>query len=102
MSIRTAILCAALVIGSTIAPGLSLARSTVEIEVPPPVPRKEVIPEARVGYVWMPGYWDWRHHEHIWVSGRYIRELRGYHWVGARWNHEGEHYRLAFGHWEHN
>jgi len=100
MSIRTAIACMALALGASIAPGLTLAGGYLEIEVAPPPPREEVVPVARVGYVWAPGYWEWRHHQHVWVSGHYIRERRGYHYVGATWNHEGERYRFAVGHWD--
>jgi hypothetical protein len=97
MSIRTTALCIALALS---VPGLSLARSYVEVDVAPPEVRYEEVPAARVGYVWAPGYWEWHHREHVWVKGRYIRERHGYHWVGARWNHEGERYRFEVGHWD--
>jgi hypothetical protein len=97
MSIRTAVLCIALALG---APGLALARGYLEVEVAPPEPREEVIPEARVGYVWAPGYWEWRHHEHVWVRGHYIRAHHGRHWVAATWTHEGQRYRFQAGHWD--
>ena len=97
MSIRTAALCIALALG---APTLSFARGYIEVDVAPPAPREEVIPEARVGYVWAPGYWEWRHHDHVWVNGHYIRGRHGHHWVAATWTHEGERHRFAAGHWE--
>jgi hypothetical protein len=100
MSIRTAVLCIALGISANTVPALSFAASYVEVEVAPPALREEVIPEARVGYVWAPGYWEWRRHEHIWVTGHYIRARHGHHWVSAHWNHEGERYRFEVGHWD--
>jgi len=100
MSIRTALFSITLALGASAVPGVTLARTYVEIDVAPPPPREEVIPVARVGYVWAPGYWEWRHHEHVWVGGRYIRERHGHHWVAAHWNHEGERYRFEVGHWD--
>lgn len=97
MTIRNVALCIALALG---APALGLARSYVEIDVAPPEVRQEVIPEARVGYVWAPGYWEWRHHTHVWVNGHYIRERHGHHWVAAQWVHEGQRYRFEVGHWD--
>jgi hypothetical protein len=100
MSIRTAVLGLVFAIGASAVPGLSVARGYIEIDTAPPPPREEVIPEARVGYVWAPGYWEWRHHNHVWVHGHYIRERHGHHWVAAGWNHEGERYRFEVGHWD--
>ena len=59
---------------------------TQEIALPEELkPRYEVVPAPRVGYVWAPGFWDWRHGRHIWVKGHYERERRGYHWNPTRW-----------------
>jgi hypothetical protein len=100
MSIRTAILCAGLALGASVAPGLASARTYVEVDVAPPAPRYEVIPEARVGYVWAPGYWTWSHHRHVWVNGHYIRSRHGRHYVSAHWyDHDGR-YRYEAGYWE--
>lgn len=43
-------------IGATALPALA----AVYVDVAPPSPREEVIPTPRHGYVWAPGYWDWR------------------------------------------
>ncbi|HEX2825918.1 MAG TPA: YXWGXW repeat-containing protein [Burkholderiales bacterium] len=51
----------------------------------PPVPRAEVIPAARAGYVWVPGYWDYSKHRYQWVNGHYVRERRGYHYQQSHW-----------------
>ena len=77
MSIRTAMLCAGLALGAIVAPGLASARTYVEVDIAPPAPRYEVIPEARVGYVWAPGYWTWSHRRHVWVNGELV-------WDGAK------------------
>lgn len=63
------------------------------VNVPPPGPVYEVVPAPRVGYVWAPGYWDWRGHRHTWVRGHWVRERPGYYYAPARWHdYGGRHY----------
>ena len=100
MSIKTAMFCAALGLGAGLLPSVGSARVYVDVDVAPPAPRVEVIPEARVGYVWAPGYWDWEGHRHVWVNGHYIRERHGHHWVADSWERHGEHWRRVEGHWD--
>jgi hypothetical protein len=100
MSIRTRILVAALALGAIGVPVASDARVYVDVDVAPPPPRVEVVPAARVGYVWAPGYWEWRGRRHVWVNGNWVRERRGYHWRPHRWEeHEGR-WRFDRGRWE--
>ena len=85
---------------ASIAPGVSLAAVNIDIDVAPPPARVEVVPEPRAGYVWAPGYWAWRGHEHVWVAGHWIHERRGYHWVPDTWVGDGPHCHYVRGHWE--
>jgi hypothetical protein len=55
---------------ASLAPAVSSAGVNVDIDVAPPAPRVEVVPAARPGWVWAPGYWAWRGREHVWVGGR--------------------------------
>ena len=48
-----------LAIGAAIAPIASHAAVGIVVGVAPPAPRVEIVPAARVGYVWTPGYWRW-------------------------------------------
>ena len=75
--------------------------AVVEVSVRPPAPRVVVVPAARRGYVWAPGYWRWNGRTHIWVDGRWLREHRGEHWVPAHWE-EGRagNWHFEAGHWE--
>ena len=82
------------------APTIAWAGVGIEIEVAPPPIRVETVPEPRVGYVWAPGYWEWRERAHVWVPGRYIRERHGYHWVADRWEQRGSRWHHEHGHWE--
>ncbi len=47
--------------------------------------RYEVVPATRAGFVWGPGYWEWRRHKHFWVAGHWVRHRPGYVYVPARW-----------------
>ncbi len=72
----------------------------IDIEIAPPAPRVEAVPGPRVGYVWAPGYWDYRRHDHVWIPGRYVHERRGFHWVPDRWEQRGPRWHREPGHWE--
>src|SRR5258708_15678407 len=60
------------------------ARTEVILNFAPPPVRYEVVPEPRVGHVWVPGFWEWRGHRHFWVAGHWVRERRGYVYAPAR------------------
>ena len=51
------------------------ARSNVELYVnfAPPPARYHYVPAPRAGFVWVPGYWHWRGHRHVWVRGHWLR-----------------------------
>ena len=56
-----------------------------EIRVAPPAPRYERIPRSRDGYVWQPGYWDWRGNRYEWTSGIWAAERPGYVYAQPNW-----------------
>jgi hypothetical protein len=85
---------------AAIAPAVSFGGVLVDIDVAPPAPQVEEVPGPRGGFVWAPGYWQWRGHNHVWVRGHWIRERAGYHWVPDRWEQRGPHWHHAVGHWE--
>jgi len=99
MSIRTVLLTVALGIGAGMLPNLGGASTAVQVEVAPPPPRAEAVPEARAGYVWVPGYWGWSGSKHEWVNGQFVAERRGHHWVMAKWEHRGPHWYFEDGRW---
>ena len=55
------------------------------ITVAPPPPRYEPIPAPRPGFIWSPGYWDWRGNRHIWISGGWVASRPGYVYTEPRW-----------------
>lgn len=75
------------------------ARTNVDFYVnvgPPPV-YHEVVPAPRAGFVWVPGYWDWRHGRYHWRAGHWLRHRPGYYYEPARWypRHGRYYYRPA-------
>ena len=86
-------------VGSMAVPAYSAAAVMLDIDVAPPAPRYEVVPAARVGYVWAPGHYVWRRHAHVWVAGHWLRERRGYRWVADEWVPAGPRWHYVPGHW---
>jgi hypothetical protein len=86
--------------GAVAAPTIASAGVAVDIDIAPPPVRVETVPEPRVGFVWAPGFWEWRGGAHVWVPGHYIHERHGYHWVPDRWDQRGPHWHHEPGHWE--
>jgi len=74
--------------------------SGVDVIVRPPAPKVVVVPSARAGYVWAPGYWRWNGREHVWVDGRWMREHGGSRWVPAHWEERGDRWHFEQGHWD--
>jgi YXWGXW repeat-containing protein len=86
--------------GAVMAPVIASAAVAVDITVAPPVPRVEVVPPPRPGFVWAPGFWEWRGGAHVWVPGRWMGERPGWHWAPDRWEQRGDHWHHWRGHWE--
>src|SRR5690349_23409176 len=93
-----------LIVGSLVAAAIgsfalpAAARVDFFVNVAPPPPRYEVVPAPRVGYVWVPGAWEWRHNRHHWVRGYWVRERPGYYYAPARWvPRDGRYYYEAPG-----
>jgi len=101
MRVRTELLSLLLIAAGTLAaPAISSGGVIVDIDVAPPPVQVEVVPAARAGYVWAPGYWNWAGGRHVWVGGHFIRERPGYRWVPHAWVQVGPRWHFAPGHWE--
>lgn len=94
---------AAIVLLSVASAGLtapvSAAPLSVDIRIAPPAPRYEAVPAVRRGYVWTPGYWDWRRNRHHWVAGTWVHERPGYVYTHPAWVQNGDRWRLNHGAW---
>ncbi|MDP9082772.1 MAG: YXWGXW repeat-containing protein [Pseudomonadota bacterium] len=86
--------------GAVAVPAIATAGVAIDIGIAPPPVRVETLPGPRRGYIWAPGYWDYRHRAHVWVPGHYLRERHGYHWEPDRWEQRGDRWHHERGHWE--
>ncbi len=77
----------------------AMAGVDLTIKIAPPLPRVEVIPAPRVGFVWAPGYWDYRGNNHVWVAGTWAPERRGYRYNAPVWVQRDGQWHLTRGHW---
>jgi hypothetical protein len=70
------------------------------VDIAPPASRYEVVPAPRAGYVWVPGYWDWRGNHHVWTRGHWERERHGYYWHPNRWEERDGRWAFERGRWD--
>lgn len=73
---------------------------TVVVGNAPPPPRYEHVPNARRGYVWAPGYWNWNGNKHKWKKGHWERSRPGHHYQRSEWQQSDEGWRLNRGGWQ--
>lgn len=97
-----------LLLGTIVASALGAiaptAQAAVEVYVntPPPAVRYEVVPAARTGYVWAPGYWNWRNNRHVWAKGHWERERTGYFYHPHRWTEWDNRWYYERSRWDRN
>jgi len=102
LKLRTTVLCLVAAFGLSacvVEPAHPRRVAIVAVDVRPPPPRIVVVPAARSGYVWVPGYWRWSGRDHVWVEGHWLRERRGWHWVPAHWDERGGRFYFQPGVW---
>ena len=86
--------CIAAVLAAAALPASAQVEAGFFVNAVPPVPLVEVVPVPRVGFVWAPGYWDWRHGRYFWVAGRWERHRPGHVYYPVTWvRHNGHYYR---------
>jgi YXWGXW repeat-containing protein len=104
MKLPIALLAAFIAIGSAgcVVAGPPRRVAVVEVDVRPPPPRVVVVPAARRGYIWAPGYWRWDGHRHVWVDGRWLHERRGWSWSAAHWEERHGRWHFEPGQWVHD
>jgi hypothetical protein len=102
MKFRRSLLAALCVMsmGGALAPSAASAAVTVYFDTAPPPPRYEAVPHPRKGYVWVPGYWNARSHQHVWQAGHWERARKGYHYNQSTWVEHDNRWQLEKGHWK--
>jgi len=67
---------------------------------PPPVRAEVVAVSPGPGYVWVPGYYQYRGSSYAWVAGRYERPPRARaRWVQGHWERDRRGWYFVEGHW---
>jgi hypothetical protein len=65
-----------------------------------PPPMREEKWEARHGFIYIRGRWDWRGNKWEWIPGHYERERHGKHWREAKWENRNGSWVLVDGDWD--
>jgi hypothetical protein len=84
-------------LGSIAAPAFA---DVIVVRTAPPPPRHEVMPEARRGYTWIPGHWDWNGRRNVWVKGSWTRDRVGYHYRTPVWEQRDGRWVIDRGGWQ--
>lgn len=94
---------AAVLIGTAaFAPAQAQAQGRTEVIVvhkAPPAPMREVVPAARRGYEWVPGYWSWNGRRYVWERGHYEKVRVGYVYQRPEWRQDRKGWYLDRGGW---
>jgi hypothetical protein len=72
----------------------------LNLNVGPPPPIVEAVPEPRPGLVWVPGYWEWDGRRHAWREGHWLHARPGWVWEPAHWEEREGRWFFYPGHWE--
>jgi hypothetical protein len=93
------LLIAAMLAGSLGSVSLPATSAVIVVQRAPPPLRAERAPPPRRGYVWVPGYWDWRSHRHLWVKGTWMRDRPGYTYRQPKWEERDGRWQMERGNW---
>jgi hypothetical protein len=67
---------------------------------PPPFRHERILVRPGPGYLWVPGFWDWRASNYVWVPGYWARPPhRGAVWVAPRYVHRHRYHYYRHGYW---
>ncbi|MGJ9417673.1 YXWGXW repeat-containing protein [Massilia sp. CMS3.1] len=72
----------------------------IVVQKAPPALRREAVPAARRGHVWVPGYWNWTGRRYTWVGGRYERVRAGYVYARPEWRRDRGGWVMERGGWQ--
>lgn len=72
----------------------------IDVGAPPPAPVVEYVPVALPGHLWVPGYWAWNGHRHVWNQGAWEKARPGYHHIAGHWQQRGDRWHFEPSRWE--
>ena len=103
MKIRKTIGGAVLALGVMGATTLAAAASStgeIELTLPPPPARYEVVPQPRAGYIYQPGHYEWDGRAYVWREGLFIEKREGHVYTPYGLEHRGDMWYYRRGHWD--
>lgn len=71
----------------------------VYLPAPPPL-RREAVPRARRGHVWVAGHWEWRGKRHVWAPGHWVKARSGQHYRQPKWEQQNGRWQMHGGGWD--
>jgi hypothetical protein len=86
-------------LGTITVPMMASAQPGIYFNIAPPPPRQEAVPNARRGYVWVPGYWNARGNRHVWQAGHWERSRAGYSYAQPNWIQRDNRWQFERGRW---
>ena len=81
----------AVALGFAAAPAMSATVEYVEVQSPPPALQVETVQVAPAGQVWVPGYYDYKDGQYVWMSAHLEPQREGYVYVAPRYEN-GKYY----------
>lgn len=72
----------------------------IDADQSPPAMRTEMMPGARAGYVWIPGYYEYSNHTYNWVDGRFEKDRAGYTYASPRYEQQNGRWGMYAGGWQ--
>jgi hypothetical protein len=74
--------------------------ASVYVQIAPPGPQVEIVPAAPYGQSWVPGHWEWRRHQYLWVPGYFVAARAGYYHAQPQWVQYGNRWGYHSGGWQ--
>jgi hypothetical protein len=93
------LLLAAFIAGSLGTVSVPSFAEVIIVRTAPPAPRHESVPQARRGYTWVAGHWDWNGRRNVWVKGTWVRDRRGYYYNPTAWEQRDGRWVVERGGW---
>jgi hypothetical protein len=78
-------------LGFAVLPAMSASIQYVEVQSPPPALQVETVQTAPAGQVWIPGYYDYKDGQYVWMSGHLEPQREGFVYVTPRYEN-GKYY----------